>query len=123
VLYFDEATNIFQSFVPKSGQAETVQGELLRALEKLKDEATRNGNGNWDEGFEILVRYLKSHLLDPAVFGKTLIEKTTTDLARLQEFDHPYLSDDLYEAIADRIVEYFRFYGSKPHAQNPNLRR
>ncbi len=39
--YFEEATRIWQTFVAKSGQAETVQGELLRAVEKLRDEATR----------------------------------------------------------------------------------
>ena len=33
--YFEEGKQIWKSFVPKSGQAETVQGELLRAVEKL----------------------------------------------------------------------------------------
>lgn len=56
--YFEEAKEIWQKFVPESGQAETVQGELLRAVEKLRDEAIRNGNGNWDEGFEILLSYI-----------------------------------------------------------------
>jgi hypothetical protein len=46
---------IWRQFVPSAGQAETVQGELLRAMEKLRDEAARNGNGNWDEGFETLL--------------------------------------------------------------------
>ena len=56
--YFEEEKKIWQQFVPKSEQAETVQGELLRAVEKLRDEAIRNGNGNWDNGFEILLNYL-----------------------------------------------------------------
>jgi hypothetical protein len=47
VLYFEEAQDIWKNFVPPSGQAATVQGELLRAIEKLRDEAMRNGNGNW----------------------------------------------------------------------------
>jgi hypothetical protein len=123
VLHFDEAKNIWQSYVPKSGQAETVQGELLRAIEKLRDEATRNGNGNWDDGFEILIQYLEDHLLDPTVFGPSLIEKTRTSLARVQDFENPCLADELYEEMTDRAFEYFRFYGSKPHANNPKLRR
>ena len=44
---------IWQTYVPKRGQAATVQGELLRANEKLRDESQRNGNINWDEGHEI----------------------------------------------------------------------
>ena len=115
MLYFEEAKAIWQSFVPKSGQADTVQGELLRAVEKFRDEATRNGNGNWDEGFEMLLRYLQKHLLDPAVFEKVLIETTRTELGRLEDFDEPYLKDDLYDALTDRVVEYFRYYGSRPH--------
>jgi len=31
--HFDEAKHIWKTFVPKSGQAETVQGELLRGQE------------------------------------------------------------------------------------------
>jgi hypothetical protein len=31
---------------------------MLRAVEKLCDEATRNGNGNWDSGFVLLLKYL-----------------------------------------------------------------
>jgi hypothetical protein len=123
VLYFEEAKNIWQTFVPKSGQSETVQGELLRAVEKLRDEAIRNGNGNWDEGFEILLAYLESHLLDAAVYQPAAITKTRTALARLRDYDHPYLEDDLYDELSDRVVEYFKFYGSQPHAKNPLLHR
>lgn len=51
--YFNEAKYFWQTYVPKQGQAETVQGELIRAIEKLRGEAQRNGNINWDKGFVI----------------------------------------------------------------------
>ncbi len=69
--HFQEASAIWMQFVPRSGQAETVQGELLRAVEKLRDGAIRNGNTNWDQGFEILLAYVGGHLLDPVVFSPT----------------------------------------------------
>ncbi|MFI6600498.1 hypothetical protein ACIBHX_30000 [Nonomuraea sp. NPDC050536] len=34
--------------------------ELLRAVEKLRDEALRNGNINWSDSFERLVTFLRS---------------------------------------------------------------
>ncbi len=121
--YFKEAKAIWTRFVPKSGQAETVQGELLRAVEKLRDGAIRNGNGNWDQGFEMLLGYLRSHLTDTAVFPSDVIGQTEAILTRLGDHGDPVLKDGPYDELGDRVVEYFRHYGSQPHTANPRLRR
>jgi hypothetical protein len=121
--YLDEARRIWQEFVPKSGQSDTVQGELLRAVEKLRDEAMRNGNGNWDEGFRILLSYLKQHLLDATVFSPDQIERTKNVLKRLRRGNDPLLEDEPYDYLGERVVDYYRHYGSKPHVQDPNLKR
>jgi len=89
--YFEEAKDIWQSFVPKTGQSETVQGELLRAVEKLRTEALDNGNMNWDEGFEILLKYLESKLTDRKVYSEATIGETQNNLTRLENFENPYL--------------------------------
>ncbi len=121
--YLDEARAIWRGDVPKAGQSATVQGELLRAVEKLRDGAIRNGNGNWDEGFEILLRYLEAHLLDPAVYTGPVISQTRSILIRLSDLDDPRTDDEPYDELSDRVVEYFRHYGSRPHRLNPALRR
>ena len=36
MFYEDEARAIWKEFAPPSGQADTVQGELMRAVEKLR---------------------------------------------------------------------------------------
>nr|WP_176573403.1 hypothetical protein [Nonomuraea pusilla] len=41
--YAEETRRIWKTYVPLRGQADTVQGELLRAVEKLRDEAQSNG--------------------------------------------------------------------------------
>ncbi len=121
--YLDEATAIWREFVPPSGQAETVQGELLRAVEKLRDEALRNGNCNWDDGFEILLAYLHRHLLDEAVYPPEAIAGTRAILAGLRTDDALWLEDEPYDYLGDRVVDYFRHYGSRPHACDPGLLR
>ena len=121
--HFQEAKAIWTQFVPKSGQAQTVQGELLRAIEKLRDGAIRDGNANWDQGFEILLAYLGSHLLDPAVFSSDVVGHTEAILARLRDYAEPLLDDGCYDALSDRVVEYYWHYGSQPHALNPQLHR
>lgn len=121
--YFEEAKMIWKTRVPRSGQAKTVEGELLRGVEKLRDESLRNGNCNWDRGFEIILDFLESHLLDPEVYPAKTIQKTTTTLKRLRDFKSPYLKDDLFDQLGDRVVEYFKFHGSQSHKKNPNLHR
>jgi hypothetical protein len=118
-----EAQKIWDEYVPKSGQADTVQGELLRAVEKLRDEATRNGNGNWDAGFEILLRYLLDHLLNEAVFSRDTIAETKKIIERLKDFRRPVLEDEPYDTLGDRVVDYYRHFGSQPHVKNTKLRR
>jgi hypothetical protein len=121
--YLTEAKEIWRLYVPKSGQSETVQGELLRAVEKLRDEAIRNGNCNWDTGFEILVDYLKDHLLDSAVYPPHVIPQTRQQISQVENPDAVCLDDAVYDLLTDRVVEYFRHYGTMAHQRNPALHR
>lgn len=118
-----EARHIWREYVPSSGQADTVQGELLRAVEKLRDGAIRNGNCNWDEDFEILLRYLEEKLLDRSVYSERTIKQTRSILKRLWDYQRPLLEDEPYDELGDRVVDYFRYYGSQPHTPNPQLLR
>ena len=49
--YLAECQYIWKNYVPESGQSEVLQGELLREIEKLRNEAKDNGNVNWDSNF------------------------------------------------------------------------
>jgi hypothetical protein len=115
------ATWIWRNLVPKSGQATTVQGELLRAVEKLRWEAQNNGNINWDEGFVILVDYLRQTLNAHPAFTDSDRHAINADLDRLQaftpaedlddEFDSgslPYVEDDLYDRLTGCVVAFAR---------------
>lgn len=54
---------LFDELVPPSGPASSRQGELIRCIGRLTDEAYRNGNINWGEMHLEMVGYLKQHLL------------------------------------------------------------
>jgi hypothetical protein len=114
---------IWDNFVPESGQAEFVQGELLRAIEKLRDEAQRNANGNHNENCHLLlIQYLRTTLSDSKLFSQNVISKINEDLDKLKFEHQPYLADDIYDAIGNRIVDWFNFYRSKKrHEKNPRL--
>ena len=53
-----EQTRLWESLVPSEGQADTLQGELIRVAGKLTDQAFRNGNMNWDAEHEKLWRFV-----------------------------------------------------------------
>lgn len=121
--YAEKAKFIWQNFVPKSGQAEFVQGELLRAIEKLRDEAQKNGNGNFHKKCHgKLVSYLRQKLTDPKLFNSEQVKQIKLDLNLLSLERQPYLENDIYDRIGDRIVDWYIFYGERvKHFYNTDL--
>ena len=120
----DEARHIWETYVPDRGQADTVQGELLRVVEKLRWEAQENGNQNWDEHFDALVRFLEDTLLGSALFEDDALEELRADLARVRDVDRPETGDELYDRFEDRVVEWARAHPDPvPRPHDPTLRR
>ena len=99
---------IWRNLVPKSGQAGTVQGELLRAVEKLSWEAQNNGNANWDEGFERLIRFIGDTLSTETRLPARMLVTIADDLATLSRFEQPYTKDDLYDRLTEAVVAFCR---------------
>jgi len=123
VRHLEEAREIWSNYVPAKGQADTVQGELLRAVEKLRDEAVRNGNINWDDSHETLVGFLGDNLITDDVFGPEALAEIETDLRRARDMASPP-GDDLYDQLADRAVEWCLAHPDPiAHAPDPSLRR
>ncbi len=121
--YFKKAKSIWEKYVPKNGQAKYVQGELLRAIEKLRDEAHRNGNVNFNKDCHvILISFLREKLCDQSLFNEPTIHQINIDLDRLLIHAKPYLEDDIYDRINDRIVDWHEKYQSTIiHERNPRL--
>lgn len=122
--YFEKAKYLWQNFVPESGQAETVQGELIRAIEKLRDEAQRNGNINWDIGHEILAKYIENILIQCKEFTDEQADQIKLDISRLLDYESPCTEDEIYDRLTNRIVDWY-LKNEKPIANkhNPNLHR
>ena len=122
--YPSEAQYLWDTYVPDRGQADTVQGELIRAIEKLRWEAQTNGNINWDTGFEILADYLQDTLCTSSVFDDPAKDELQRDISRIKDFDYPVVEDDIYDRVTDRIVEWYQENKTPiPKAYNPELDR
>ena len=121
--YLKQARQIWQQYVPKTGQAKYVQGELLRAVEKLRDEAHRNGNGNFHAKCHgLLIDYLRQTLTTGNVFDKLTICQILADLDLLAKPEEPYLEDDVFDRLCERVVDWC-IQNSNPilHQRNDEL--
>ncbi|MCJ0904408.1 hypothetical protein [Rhodococcus sp. ARC_M6] len=107
--YLDEAREIWTTLVPPYGPAESIQGELLRAVDQLRVEAQCNGNINWEVGnYADYVPYLRARLIDSRVFNTAALTEIEIDLNRLADFEFPETDDEPYDRLCDRIVEWVR---------------
>lgn len=116
------AQKIWKELVPPSGQAQTVQGELLRAVEKLRDEAQRNGNINYAESHKLLAKFISDTLTSSELFDKKEFTKIKSETRKLMKADEPYTEDDIYDYLTDKVCV---FYDQKPellpHPNNPQI--
>lgn len=129
--YEKEYGALWKALVPASGQAETVQGELVRVVGRLASEYYRNGNINWDKGFRSYTNFLLKHLRDSKVFNAETIEEIKKDIAEVRDLGtgKAYWTldrddEDAFDRLTDRVVEWCQHYFELiPHEQNPKLRR
>ena len=105
--YADIGRFIWKTYVPKRGQADTVQGELLRANEKLRDESHRNGNANWDEGHEILARDILNTLTASTDVPTDTKAQLRKDIDRILDYERPYTEDDLFDRVERAIFDWY----------------
>ena len=105
------ARTIWKTLVPRTGRAATVQGELLRAVEKLRDEAQRNGNVNYGRMHRGLTGFLQRTLVGSALFDGPTNTAIRAAVKKLSSARQPYLEDDVYDWLTDLTCA---FYLAKP---------
>lgn len=110
--YEKEYRELWDSLVPQSGQANTIQGELVRVIGRLASECYRNGNANWNRGFRIYTNFLARHLTDERIFDAQALSQIKEDLQTIRKFgsDSRTLKyskeEDEFDRITDRVVEW-----------------
>lgn len=121
--YFDECKYIWKNYVPKSGQANNLQGELLREIEEIRCEAQDDGNINWDDDHSYFCDFISKKLLEQSLFSSIEKEEITLIMSYIKECGMyaqkfycgiipenevdmdkiAYTNDNLYDIICDKI--------------------
>lgn len=145
--YAKECTYIMKHLIPESGQANSLQGELLRECEKLRYEAQVNGNVNWwDKWFEYFCDHISKTLCEQSFFSAEEKQEFTVILDFFKscgeyaenilyndnlpddyivEIDKlAYTDDNLYDIIADAIGRmHFEIGKEIPYTIDPDMYR
>ena len=142
--YFNECKYIWQQYVPKNGQANNLQGELLREIEKIRCEAQDNGNINWDDDFSYFCDFISNKLSEQSIYSTQEKEEISLIMSYLKEcgmyaqkFNSgkipekdidankiAYTNDNLYDIIADKIGQLQKENNNPiPYEKNNNINR
>lgn len=112
-----------KELVPLSGEAETLQGEVVRCIANLNNEATRNGWMNWDEGDVESVNVLRRYLPDSDVFSDDICRQIHKALdavcsAGKREAGKGVFAYEELSFLAQQVAEWCVFY-SELEYKNP----
>lgn len=133
-----------ENYVPKSGQADNLQGELLREIEELRCEAQDDGNINWDEDHSYFCNFISKKLLEQSIFSNIEKEEITLIMSYIKEcgmyaqkFNSgiipenevdidkiAYTDNNLYDIICDKIGQLQKEHNLPiPYEKNDTIKR
>ncbi len=124
MMHLKTSKKIWKEQVPESGQSDSLQGELLRQVEKLRNEALGNGNINWDDNYAWFCDFLTKTLSDSGIFPEAEKEKISGAIGYIKECGEyarryrkgeiadkdvnpmllAYVDHDLYDYVADAVA-------------------
>ncbi len=140
-----QCKKIWKELVPSQGQADSVQGELLREIEKLREEAQRNGNINWDDNFDFFCDNINNILKQSNIFDERELNNIKEIMYYLKlngeyayayytegsindnDYDplkQAYVDDDIYDYICEKIAIFsFKNKNIIPYDKKENIYR
>ena len=109
--YPEVAGKIWRELVPREGPATTVQGELMRSVENLRDEARQNKNANYRKTHKRMAIFVRDTLVRSGLFDKIETDNIRSNTKRLMKASRPCTDDKLYDQLVDQVCV---FYSGNP---------
>jgi hypothetical protein len=123
--YWKDHARLWKKLVPLSGPAKTVQGEVIRIVGKLTNEAYRNGNANWSRSCTLMWRFVGKTLEDPETFSPKDRAKVKEWVATIiRDRDCPDLSrgrSPFYRLTEKAVIWCFKHPKLIPYTPNPRI--
>ena len=93
--------------VPSSGAGSSVAGQLLTAVETLREEAQQHGNAEYGKRHKRMAIFVRDTLVKSGIFDKATIDRIRSSTAALMKASKPYLQDDVYDQLVDLICVFY----------------
>jgi hypothetical protein len=79
---------------------------------------------NWGKDHVILAKYVRETLISSGLFDESAVKEIEHDTSRLLQFNQPETTDEPYDRLTDRIVEWSVAHPNPvPRQHNPDLHR
>ena len=98
---------IWNEMVPREGPAPTVQGELLRSVEKLREEAQQHANAHYRKTHKRMAIFLRDTLLGSGIFDKNEKDRIRSEAGRLMKAGKPVVDDQLYDHLVNQVCVFY----------------
>lgn len=106
---------LFRDLVPPTGCSTSLQGEVVRSIDRLGSEERRNGNLNWGLGYDEFITVLRESLLDGTVFDETALDEIAACIDTVSRHGtQPQEEDQVYRAFACLIKAAVQFCEAHP---------
>ncbi len=86
-----------------AGPATSLAGQLLAAVETLREEAQQNGNAGYRRQHKRMAQRVRDTLVKSGIFDQDSILQIRSATALLMKASKPYKEDDIYDELVDRI--------------------
>ncbi|HEY4209009.1 MAG TPA: ankyrin repeat domain-containing protein [Puia sp.] len=84
----------------------SLSGEMLRAVETLRDEAQRNGNSNYRSSHKKMAVFVRDTLIRSGYFAQSDVARIRMGTGKLMRGRRPYKQDDVYDLLVDEVCMY-----------------
>jgi hypothetical protein len=100
--YPEIAQKVWNEMVPPSGPASTVQGELLRSVEMLRDDAQHHAN-DFRKSHRRVAVFVRDTLIKSGIYNEAENKSIRSATAKLRKVARPYTKNDIYDHLVDQV--------------------
>lgn len=104
--YPELAQQIWDELVPPSGPAPTLQGELLRSVETLRDDAQHHAH-DFRKSHRRMAAFVRDTLIKSGIYNEAESKFIRSATAKLRKASRPYTRDDIYDQLVDHVCVFY----------------